>query len=56
MKEFAIQCVEKSGSFEYTRQVLRKLEAELLGEIAELGGNPILGKVVEKLSALYKEE
>lgn len=56
LKEFAIQCVEKSGSFEYTRQVLRKLEAELLGEIAELGGNPILGKVVEKLSALYKEE
>lgn len=56
LKKFAIQCVEKSGSFEYTRQVLLKLEAELLAEITTLGGNPILVKVVEKLSKLYKEE
>jgi len=56
LKRFAIDLVEKSGSFEYTRGVLVKLEEELLAEIERLGGNPMLVKVVEKLSALYKSE
>ena len=56
LKRFAIDLVEKSGSFEYTRGVLVKLEEELLAEIERLGGNPMLVKVVEKLSTLYKSE
>jgi len=52
LKRFAIELVEKSGSFAYTREVLLKLEADLLTEIERLGGNPMLVKVVEKRLAL----
>ena len=53
LKRFAIQCVEQSGSFEYTRQVLLGLEKETFEEIERLGGNPLLVKIVQKLSKLY---
>jgi len=54
IKKFAISCVEKSGSFEYTREVLLGLERDVLQEIANRGGNEMLVKVVMKLSELYK--
>eukprot|EP00039_Didymoeca_costata_P008039 m.107256 g.107256 ORF g.107256 m.107256 type:complete len:309 (+) comp13920_c0_seq2:133-1059(+) len=54
LKRHAIKCMEKSGSFEYTRNVLNDLEKQLLDEIEHLGGNPGLTALVNKLAQLYK--
>jgi len=55
LKKFAIECIEKSGSFAYTRKYLRDLETELLAEIAALGGNDALTTMVDGLRGLYQE-
>ena len=53
LKKFAVTLIDKTGSFEYTRQVLIGLERDLLAEIEKLGGNPMLVVIVKKLAALY---
>jgi geranylgeranyl diphosphate synthase type 3 len=55
LKRYAIECVDRTGSFEYTRGVLLALERETLQEIKKLGGNPLLVKIIVKLAALYKD-
>lgn len=56
IKRYCVDHLEKMGSFAYTRQTLRDLEAEAHRLIQELGGNPELEALVEHLSQLYKEE
>ncbi|KAF8317654.1 terpenoid synthase [Clavulina sp. PMI_390] len=41
---------DSTGSFEYTRSVLRTLEAQALEEISKLGGNERLEKIVKMFS------
>ncbi|XP_069071900.1 geranylgeranyl pyrophosphate synthase isoform X2 [Pleurodeles waltl] len=53
IKKYCVDYLEKVGSFEYTRQTLRTLEAEAYKEIEQLGGNPQLVSLVEHLSKLY---
>eukprot|EP00041_Stephanoeca_diplocostata_P011401 m.188291 g.188291 ORF g.188291 m.188291 type:complete len:334 (-) comp18524_c0_seq3:320-1321(-) len=55
LKKFAVDCIERTGSFKYTRSVLLDLEAEGLAEIKKLGGNDILVGLFDKLSKLYKD-
>lgn len=55
LKKFCCECIEKTGSFAYTREVLRRLENDVLAEIESLGGNSMLVKLVEKLGGLYAE-
>lgn len=43
-------------SFHYTRKVLKELEAQILEEIKELGGNDKLENVVMALSLVESEE
>lgn len=49
VKRYCVRLLEKFGSFAYTRETLRKLEAEANSEIQQLGGNPHLEKVMEEL-------
>lgn len=53
LKKFAVDCMEHTGSFEYTRAVLRDLEKEGLAEIEKLGGNEILKDLFAKLRNIY---
>jgi len=53
LKRFAVDCIERTGSFAYTRKVLMDLEAEGRAEIARLGGNAMLSALFTKLGTLY---
>ncbi|KAG5266882.1 hypothetical protein AALO_G00237320 [Alosa alosa] len=55
IKRYCVDHLEKVGSFAYTRQTLRDLEAEAYRLIRDLGGNPELEALVVHLSRLYKE-
>eukprot|EP00038_Savillea_parva_P026444 m.54149 g.54149 ORF g.54149 m.54149 type:complete len:311 (-) comp7508_c0_seq3:236-1168(-) len=55
LKNFAVSCIRKTGSFEYTERVLRDLETQGLAEIERLGGNAMLVALFAKLSAIYKD-
>jgi len=54
LKKFAVSCIRKTGSFEYTEKTLRDLEAAGLAEIQQLGGNVMLAELFTKLGAIYK--
>lgn len=47
VKQYCISLLEKFGSFEYTRQVLDDLDAKARNEVARLGGNPLLVRILE---------
>ncbi|XP_031559006.1 geranylgeranyl pyrophosphate synthase-like [Actinia tenebrosa] len=55
IKKYCIDCLEQSGSFAYTRDVLKELEQKALQLIQEMGGNPQLTNVVHHLSKIYSE-
>ncbi|KAI8819363.1 geranylgeranyl pyrophosphate synthase [Fimicolochytrium jonesii] len=55
LKNFAIQLMKKTNSFEYVRQYLVRIEAEARAEIARLGGNAKLEKYLDIL-AINKED
>ncbi|KAG1464357.1 hypothetical protein G6F56_005099 [Rhizopus delemar] len=55
VKQYALEIVKRAGSFEYVRGFLQRKEKEALDEIARLGGNLVLEKVIHALS-LENEE
>ncbi|XP_067092437.1 geranylgeranyl pyrophosphate synthase [Osmerus mordax] len=55
IKRYCVDYLEKVGSFSYTRQTLRSLEAEGYRLIADLGGNPELESLIKHLSMMYQE-
>ncbi|XP_073194236.1 geranylgeranyl pyrophosphate synthase isoform X2 [Lepidochelys kempii] len=55
IKKYCVHYLENVGSFEYTRQTLKKLESEAYKQIESLGGNPELVALVEHLSKMFKE-
>ncbi|XP_010862734.1 geranylgeranyl pyrophosphate synthase isoform X1 [Esox lucius] len=55
IKKYCVDYLEKVGSFAYTRETLRGLEAEAYRLINDLGGNPELEGLVDHLSTLYRE-
>ncbi|KAI8061274.1 geranylgeranyl pyrophosphate synthase [Thamnidium elegans] len=50
LKQFALQLLEKTGTFEYCRQFLQVLEVEARQEIKDLGGNRMLEMIMDALS------
>ncbi|KAI9009324.1 geranylgeranyl pyrophosphate synthase [Phycomyces nitens] len=50
LKQFALQLLEKTDTFNYCRAFLTNIEKEASDEIAELGGNPKLEKIMTLLS------
>ncbi|XP_041108819.1 geranylgeranyl pyrophosphate synthase isoform X1 [Polyodon spathula] len=55
IKRYCVDYLEKVGSFAYTRQTLRELEAESYRLIKDLGGNPELESLMQQLSKMFKE-
>ncbi|TNN62679.1 Geranylgeranyl pyrophosphate synthase [Liparis tanakae] len=55
IKRYCVDYLEKVGSFAYTRQTLRDLEAEVYRLIGEFGGNPQLESLVRHLSKMHRE-
>ncbi|XP_032877665.1 geranylgeranyl pyrophosphate synthase isoform X1 [Amblyraja radiata] len=55
VKKYCVNYLQKVGSFDYTRQTLLELETEAYKIIDNLGGNPQLIALIEKLGQLYKE-
>lgn len=55
IKRYCVDYLEKVGSFAYTRNTLRDLEAESYRLIKEFGGNPQLESLVKLLSQMHRE-
>ncbi|CAO3675957.1 unnamed protein product [Rhizopus stolonifer] len=55
VKQYALEIVKRAGSFEYVRRFLQRKEKEALDEIARLGGNSVLEKVIHALSLSDEE-
>ncbi|KAJ3294123.1 Geranylgeranyl pyrophosphate synthase [Borealophlyctis nickersoniae] len=56
VKKFAIQLMTKSGTFEYTRNYLHRVEQQAREEIRRLGGNPLLETYLTYLAKDYQED
>eukprot|EP00730_Choanoeca_flexa_P019462 TRINITY_DN9504_c0_g1_i1.p1 TRINITY_DN9504_c0_g1~~TRINITY_DN9504_c0_g1_i1.p1 ORF type:complete len:309 (+),score=60.55 TRINITY_DN9504_c0_g1_i1:75-1001(+) len=54
LKKHCLRCMEKTGSFAYTRTILNDLEATARQQIADLGGNEPLLAIVDHLSKLHQ--
>jgi geranylgeranyl diphosphate synthase type 3 len=54
VKKYCIQYLNAIGSFAYTREVLLGLEKQLVQQIEELGGNPFLTSLIDRLKAIYQ--
>lgn len=52
VKTHAIQHMEAAGSFQYTRETLAKLSADIHAQIEELGGNERLSELVHLLEKI----
>lgn len=50
LKKEAIELMRESGSFHYTTEKLSELHKEMKEMLVDLGGNPILEKVLDMLS------
>ncbi|ORZ19709.1 geranylgeranyl pyrophosphate synthase [Absidia repens] len=55
LKQFALQLLEKTKTFAYCRRFLAKMEAEARNDIALLGGNQMLEKIMNMLSVPVNE-
>ncbi|CAG8471036.1 8482_t:CDS:2 [Racocetra fulgida] len=50
LKQYAINIMNDTGSFEYTRNYLAKTENSVHEKIKTLGGNPLLENIIDLLS------
>lgn len=51
LKKCAVEIMREAGSFDFTLQALRNLDATIAEEIAKLGGNKILSALMKKLGS-----
>ena len=49
VKRYCVSLLDKFGSLEYTRKTLEELDKQARDEIAKLGGNPLIEKVLDSL-------
>eukprot|EP01147_Barroeca_monosierra_P009731 gene9731-1934_t len=56
LKKHCLDCMKRTKSFEYTIAELNKLETQARQLIQELGGNPILSSIMDRLSKLHHSE
>ncbi|KAI9269061.1 geranylgeranyl pyrophosphate synthase [Phascolomyces articulosus] len=50
VKQYALEIIKRTGTFEYVKEFLKKKEEEARREIESLGGNSLLEKVMDSLS------
>ncbi|EGD80625.1 quemao protein [Salpingoeca rosetta] len=53
LKRHCLDCMKRTGSFDYTMKELNRLEVQARDLIAKLGGNPILSAIMDKLTKLH---
>ncbi|XP_026947344.1 geranylgeranyl pyrophosphate synthase-like [Sagmatias obliquidens] len=56
IKKHCVHYLKKVGSFEYTRNTLKKLESKAYKQIDACGGNPELVALTKHLSKMFEEE
>jgi geranylgeranyl diphosphate synthase type 3 len=56
LKRYAVRCLEETGSFKYTRDLLAGLEADLAAQIQGLGGNAPLEAIVAQVAGQREGE
>ncbi|XP_061377706.1 terpene synthase-like [Danaus plexippus] len=56
LKKYCLSLLEKSGGMQYTRDLLMKMDKEVRAELATLGGNPVLEKVLDGLMGWKSEK
>jgi hypothetical protein len=56
IKRYAVEYMERCGSFAYTRAALEELKTELLAEVALLGGHPDLVLLLTYLHAQVSDK
>uniref|UniRef100_A0A023FNS4 Putative geranylgeranyl pyrophosphate synthase/polyprenyl synthetase n=1 Tax=Amblyomma cajennense TaxID=34607 RepID=A0A023FNS4_AMBCJ len=49
IKKYAVDVLEKLGSFAYTKEILMKLDTDARREAEKLGGNPYIVQVLDEL-------
>ncbi|KAI8390084.1 geranylgeranyl pyrophosphate synthase [Blakeslea trispora] len=49
VKKYALDIIQRTGTFEYVQEFLHQKEEEILAEIKRLGGNPLLEKYIETI-------
>ncbi|KAL1453958.1 hypothetical protein WDU94_010259 [Cyamophila willieti] len=49
VKKYCISLLDKFGSFDYTREVLKGLDVSARTEVERLGGNPLLEAILDEL-------
>lgn len=52
VKQYCVSLLSEMGSFDYTLEVLSKLQKETIAEIDKLGGNAYMEKVLNVLFQL----
>jgi geranylgeranyl diphosphate synthase type 3 len=50
VKKYALDIIERTGSFEYVRNFMKQKEMDARDEIGRLGGNVLLEKLLDALS------
>lgn len=53
LKRMVIKKLEELGSFEYTKNYLDELEAELMVELTKFGDNPFIKEVLKPILSNY---
>ena len=56
VKKYCVQLLRRTGSFDYAAAKLRALKLQIETQLRELGGNPLLEKLMNDLAALYEND
>lgn len=49
VKKYCVKLLDNYGSFEHTRKVLTQLDSDARKEVENLGGNPLMIKILDGL-------
>ena len=56
VKKYCVSLLEKTGSFKYTLDVLEELDSKVRNEVAKLGGNDELIRLMDELKNWKKKD
>jgi geranylgeranyl diphosphate synthase type 3 len=55
MKKYCVKLLEDFGSLSYTRRIIEELVAEVRPEVAKLGGNQLIGDVLDDVMSWKRD-
>mmetsp|Transcript_42083 Transcript_42083/g.61867 ORF Transcript_42083/g.61867 Transcript_42083/m.61867 type:complete len:82 (+) Transcript_42083:1-246(+) len=56
VKRYACVLMKETASFQYTREFFENSKAEVLRQVAALGGNPMLEMLVDEIAKLLPDK